>query len=73
MTRYLLLVIAYLLGMAICCNASRGRIGLNGRGGWVRKPVAHGVFGGGIPSAEPHLLEFHGANCDHCEVLYVVP
>lgn len=70
MSTRMLFVLACLLGIFIQCSASRGRTGLNGRAGWFRKPVAEGMFGGAIPGKEPHLLEFHGAMCDHCEVLY---
>lgn len=65
MLRFLFVSLVCLLGVA---SAARGRVGANGRGGWARKPLAVGALGGTEPGLEPYLLEFHGANCDHCEV-----
>lgn len=65
MLRFLIISLVCLLGVA---SAARGRVGANGRGGWARKPLAVGALGGTEPGLEPYLLEFHGANCDHCEV-----
>lgn len=65
MLRCLFVSLACVLGVA---SAARGRVGANGRGGWARKPLAVGALGGTEPGLEPYLLEFHGANCDHCEV-----
>lgn len=64
MRRWLPVVLVSVLGAA----AERGSLGLDGRGGWARRPLAMGMFGGFMPGSEPALLEFHGANCDHCEV-----
>ncbi|CAM9179913.1 unnamed protein product [Choristocarpus tenellus] len=71
-TRALCVVIAFLLcGSAAESNtAVRGRVNANGRGGWARLPLALGALGGIIPEpGEPTLLEFHGANCEHCDAM----
>ncbi|CAM9170743.1 unnamed protein product [Laminaria digitata] len=55
--------------VASVVSAARGRTDVNGRAGWARKPLAVGALGGLRFGPEPYLLEFHGANCDHCETM----
>lgn len=65
-----LLALAFLSSMIAIASGSN--LGFTGgrcnHAGLVRRPLATGILGGAIPGKEPHLLEFHGTNCEHCEV-----
>lgn len=61
-------ILAFLGCMASVVAAARGNVGVDRRVGWMRKPLAVGSLSGFRFGPEPYLLEFHGANCDHCEV-----
>lgn len=60
--RFILLTLASIFLVA---SAARDGVGVSG---WLRRPVAVGALSGIRFAQEPHLLEFHGANCDHCDV-----
>lgn len=65
--RLTLAFVTYALAIAYAAGGRHGTSS-RGRGGRTLYPVATSVFGGAIPGKEPHLLEFHGTNCEHCEV-----
>ncbi|CAM9762523.1 unnamed protein product [Ascophyllum nodosum] len=56
-------VLACVFGLSSATREGRGV------GGWLRRPVAVGALSGIRFGQEPHLLEFHGANCDHCDAM----
>lgn len=66
MLRHIITVLGCLMGVA---SAAKGSVGAGRHVGWARTPpLAVGALSGFRMGPEPYLLEFHGVQCDFCDV-----
>lgn len=63
MQRYLSVV-----ALLLCLLTTSGARGSSSARKMSRTPMAVGALSGLRIGLEPHLFEFHGEQCDHCEV-----
>ncbi|CAN0541326.1 unnamed protein product [Ectocarpus sp. 8 AP-2014] len=64
MQRYLSVV-----ALLLCLLTTSGTRGSSSARKISRTPMAVGALSGLRIGLEPHLLEFHGEQCDHCEAM----